>query len=279
MNEFTFKIQTFVLNLRKNLRYSIILLPIIVILLLPLVYYITSMVTKSLVSDSAGKFNANIFKVTPDMIKITDAGFVNLSNNRRLFYSKITNRENASFGFSNLDYRVRFTDNNGKTIEEDKTIKQQFVMPREDFYIAHEASNNAAAMAIDFDLVTSRIYNFRDVDLLKVEETKIASPSNHKLIVNPDGTYNLFVTISSESSRIIKNAKFHYRVNNKKDNNSVAYLGVFGFSEIRPKTNDEKQIAINRPAPEGVNVNDLTFAIDYNSKNAIRYNYYEEDIR
>jgi hypothetical protein len=276
MNDLAFKTQNFILNLRKNLRYSIMLVPIVTIFLLPVGYFGARAIVGSFLKPNAGIISTNVQILDNSLINITDTGAVALSNNKKLFYAKLNNRENTTFGFPKLFYKVSYVDDAGIVVENDNTIYRTFVLPKEDFYLVHTGPSSATGIKVSFDMTASQKVNASERDLIEIDK-KLVEISNLKIDTTDSNSFTVSLTLSNISGKDLKNLVMQYRINGNNaiggGADGIAYLGNIVFTEIKANDNQTRIVGQNIPYPFGINKNNLQFTPDFNK--LFRYNIYD----
>jgi hypothetical protein len=269
MYNLAFSLQVFILELRKNLRYWVMFLPIVTLILFPLILSLSSY----LFSMNLPKNQGIVKTLTPDKtlvkINIDQEKYVDLKNGKRLFFSRINNRDNLKFGFRKIIYTIDFTDNNDNVIEKGDTKFENFILPNEVFYITHFSnSNKGTKMKVNFILNESNLVNILPESIEKYK-VKVAELSNLTIDNSKDDLFNLSFLINNTSGKTLKNLKLQYVISNKTQD--YKYVDTFTFTEIKELDKDAKFVS-NLSYPLNISKEDLTFIKD---NNTLRYNFFE----
>jgi hypothetical protein len=268
MFNIAFRLQLIILELRRNLRYWVMLIPLVTLLLFPLFYWTGGFAYTFTLDKSLGaiaiqtplKDNINI---------ITDEKkSVELINGKKLFITRINNRDNLTYGFRKLIYQIQFLDENQQEIDQDNTKYQDFMLPGEVFYVSHTASKKAQTMNIKFLLKESNLVNVLQESVKKFDR-KVAELSNLTIDTSASNVFSINFLINNLSGKTLKNLKYQYVIGDKVNNN--LYLGNLTFTEIKDFDQTPKSVT-DISYPVGVNKSELQYLKE---KNNLRYNFLE----
>lgn len=268
MYNLAFKLQVFILELRKNLRYWVMALPLLALLVSPLFSYLGATAYSFTLPKDKGNFKLIAPSKTDIKINIDYAKSVELINGKRLFIQRINNRDNTNYGFRKLVYKVQYFDETNKEVDKDETKYIDFMLPKEVFYISHVASKQAKTMKIAWLLEESNLVNVIPESLTKFDR-KIVELSNLTLDTSGDTTFNLNFLINNLSGKTLKDVKYQYLVTNKAS--EIEYVGNLTISELKDFDKSAKSVT-NLSYPVGENKNELLYITD---NNKLRYNFFE----
>jgi hypothetical protein len=268
MYNLAFKLQVFILELRKNLRYWVMALPILALMIFPLFSFLGGTLYSFALPKDKGYFSLIAPSKTDIKINIDYTKSVELLNGKRLFIQRINNRDNVNYGFRKLVYKVQFIDESGKEVDKDDTKFVDFMMPKEVFYISHLASKQAKSMKVTWLLAESNLVNVIPENLLKFDR-KIVELSNLSLDITGEAAFNLNFLVNNLSGKTLKDIKYQYLVTNKES--EIEYVGNLTISELKDFDKSAKSVT-NLSYPVGQNKNDLLYITD---NNKLRYNFFE----
>ncbi len=271
MYKFGFRLQLLILELRKNIRYWVMALPIITLLIVPLAYSLGAFGYSYTLDKSTGLFSTLVPKKEDVQIIIDQEKFIDLKSGKRMFFSRVNNRDNVKFGFRKIYYKIQFFDANNNEIDKDDTRYENFILPKEVFYLTHYASSKATKMKINFLTKESDIVNIIPTDLVKFDK-KVVEVSNLAIDTSRDDFFNLNYLLNNVSSKTLNNIKFHYILTNKSQ--EIVYTGSIQVSQL---TDNDKSIK---------SVNDLSYPLNTpkldleftSDNNRLRYNYLQYEI-
>ena len=158
MYNLAFSFQIFILGLRKNIRYWIMFLPIITIIVFPFFSFLSSYIYSFTLGKESGVVTSVSQKITDVVIDVDQKKFIDLRNDKRLFVSRINNRENLKYGFRKIFYMVKFFDDNNIEVDIDRTKYQNFILPKETFFVTHFATSKAVRMDLEFLIKESDLH-------------------------------------------------------------------------------------------------------------------------
>jgi hypothetical protein len=257
-----------VLELRRNLRYWVMALPIISLILFPILLGLSSYIYSFTLAKGVGVIST----ISPDKasveILIDQNKQIDLKSGKRMFYARINNRENLKYGFRKLVYKVKFFDKDNKEVDQDNTKYENFMMPKEVFYISHFASTSAVKMDVSFLLNESDLVNVLPDDVAKYSR-KVAELSNLSIDITRDDFFTLNFLINNTSSKTLKNLKYQYILNDKKSD--YVYIGNLTISELKDFDKSQKSID-GLSYPLNIPKGDLGYITD---NNTLRYNFFE----
>ena len=261
-----FRLQVMVLELRKNLRYWIMILPIITLLLMPFVSFLSSVVYGLTLKKEFGNFVALVPKKEDITLNIDLKKYVDLKSGKRLFFSRVNNRENLKYGLRKLIYRIEFKNDKDQVVDVDNTKYETFMLPKEVFYISHQGSTNATKMEIKYIPSESDVVNVLPEQIDKVTKP-LATLSNLNVDISRDDFFNINFLLNNLANKTINNLKFQYVLTNKQQ--EIIYVGNIAITELTD--NDKSTKSVNSLSyPLNTSKSDLEFTTD---NNKIRYNY------
>jgi hypothetical protein len=247
------------------------LLPLVSLILIPVVYNLSTYGYGLTLNKNKGNFTTLVPKKEDIKITIDQEKFVDLKSGKRMFFSRINNRENIKFGFRKIYYKVQFFDTNNIEIDKDDNRYENFILPKEVFYLTHYASAKATKMKINFLLQESDLVNVLPSDLTRFD-TKVAEVSNLSIDTSRDDYFNLNYILNNLSSKTINNIKFHYILTNKAQ--EIVYTGSIQVSQLTD--NDKSTKSVNDLSyPLNTPKLNLEFTSD---NNGLRYNYLQYEI-
>lgn len=249
------------------------LIPVFLLFSIPIVQYITYNLWSLTLQKNSGNININFSKKDDYSISTTPSTFIDLSNDKRIFYSKIINRDNLTTGFSKLYYTVTYynIDNENKKtlILQDTELYKNFLIPKEEYYLTHVGPNNANSMEIKFDYDKSNRVNILP-DKLPELERKVLEVSNLSINLTGANNFSIDFKVNNKTTRPLKNLVYQYIITNTK--NEIKYIGNNIFSEVVVGDNEFKTIS-NLSYPKDLQNKDLKYINDYNT--IVRYNFFE----
>ena len=269
MYNLAFNFQIFILGLRKNIRYSIMFLPLVTIILFPFFSFLSSYIYSFTLGKQLGVINTISQKITDVTINVDQKKFVDLKNDKRLFMSRINNRDNLKYGFRKIFYNVKFFDENNLEVDIDKTKYQNFILPKETFFITHFATPKAVKMDLEFLIAESDLVNILPDELAKYDRT-VAGLNNLSIDISNDETFNLNFLIDNLYSKTLNNLKYEYALTNSQG--EYLYVGNLVFSQVLNIDKSPKSVN-NLSYPVKILKTDLVYIKD---NNKLRYNFFEE---
>ncbi|MGL4758236.1 MAG: hypothetical protein ACRCXZ_02795 [Patescibacteria group bacterium] len=266
MNNLGTRFYILLLELSKNLRYWVMFLPILTILLLTPIYYLTTLAYSSTLSNKSGSFNIASLNKLNVPINIDQESYQDLKNGKRLFYSRINNRENDKYGFRKLIYQIEFLDENNNIIEKDDTKYETFMLPKKTFYLSHFGTIKAKKMKLKFLMNESDSVYVLPSDISKADNILLQT-SNLNLDSSSDEFFNINFLLNNRTNKTLNNLIFQFIIKNKAGEN--AYIGNISISQLTDLDNTTK--SVNQLSyPLNQSKNELEFTVDNVD---IRYNY------
>lgn len=269
MYDLAFRIQVMILEFRKNLRYWVLALPIVTLVLFPIVIGATSFIYSFAVNKDAGnlaliKQDKRNFEPMFDIEKHVD-----LKNGKRLFFTRLNNDDNSTFGFRKFYYTVKFFDINKQEVDKDDTKYENFLLPTEIIFLTHFASSKAETMKIKFLTAESDLVNILPEDLEKYKNPKATELSNLKIDISNDDYFSLNFLVNNTTGKKLQNLKYQYVVTNKAS--EIVFVSNLTLSELQVDDKELKTIS-SLSYPVNVPKGELLYIKD---NNKMRYNIFE----